>query len=1682
MNINRFTQSTLSILLSWIIFSCFSLINNQSNINAQPNLLVSVSINNTTPGSTDVFEYRINYRCASITEHCYNSQITFKLDPSLDITNLPPFLGNVYDVTTSTDGTGTLFTVELRSPPSAGAPSGALAAGSTGSFVVGVRFKCEGETVETAGNLVDMVQLPVFTADDGEAPPTITTETATAPTNVTVPTLKECVVASPPPTSSFSKSHMSPYSFTGQGHWVAYNIVVPAHVSSFEIIDTIPDGTRLGNVRIPTGWSLEIDCGNGWQDIGGGYSWLEDWFNTFNIGDPLLDGSNNPTGCNLAEIGPFQDGTTWRVAPIQRFKLITPATGNSTFTVSMSLYADEDYPPNTYVQNCAYSNNPDWDTDCGEVFVTDKPTLTLNKSAQSSRSLGSELLTTRNNVDTNYPYLYKDPMDIQWQIQAIQPGTSSADLSGFIIEDLLELGLDFIIDPDKPNYWVITGGSSNATDPGCINPIFTRIPNYNGTGQTMLRWEFPNCTFAKDPSAYGNVINSVNIDFSTRYDLSVPLPTRFDNDFTFKTIDNSTFLNTRNFECVSSQTLGGDYDVPSSGGDLNSAKYVKGTLDNDFSRYPQVGNTDLNGNGTYEMYVYNHKFEEIKQIDLVDILPFINDEDLLSGTARGSDWSMELTGDITVERFQAGTGLIDASGDLGADGVLYSSSTNTCYLDGSSQIKIDGTIGEDGTTSCDAFAAGTAATGARSFAFRWSNTINPLTFGEYIKITVQVKQLDGEADKTDGEISWNSFGYTATQTDDTELLSTETIKVGLKMIDPNSFAALGNYIWHDENANGLQDIGEAVFSGITVSLYNADGTPVTEDVVNNGVTEQIPVTTTTDQNGFYCFFGLDPSTNYIIRLDKASDFIGVGALSNFTLTGLNIGDDALDSDAVLSNLEGLDTDNYPEIAATSPVAGEKDGSFDFGFYKTATVGDYVWEDTDGEGDQDGGEDGILNVTVELYDVEDNLIDTETTDADGKYLFSNVPPGTYYLQFSTYPPGFVFTSKDVTGNDFNDSDVNSDGTTDLFVVNSCDAIVTIDAGLKAIPPNPASISGTIWDDLDCAGGVRGGGDPAIAGVTVQLLDNLGFVIQTVLTDGNGDYTFSNIPPNETYNIAVLPPNITTTFTSAGADMDFNPATGVTTSSITPTDGQNITDIDAGLCGLLSLGNLVWNDANNDGLYNNSEGIFSNVTVYLIDGTDGTTYLDTTSTDANGRYLFYALTAGDYIIEVEIPNTFQSSDDIASTPTPNQLDSDDNGVGTSDSGRVRSNVITLAADGGNNANANFGESDHGTLIGGIADPTSDLKAYYTNDFSFRAIPCALSISNVVVSSCIDHPYMDVATVDVTVTWSQTPINENIEVTLNGKTEIIHVASGLTSPQTIRFNIPADGSTGNAITAQFDTETTCSDADTYDSPTACSSDEITCDILYLCSIQKEIDADPWDHGMIEYIDQINGTHTITPALTKADGSGLGLYDPNDDSQTLAIDFNDYDLIFISPSTEAYIAADLITAIKDLSIPILNGNYDISDELGMSAGEGAESQGNAHTDNTTSVTIYNFDNPNSTYNETMLKADYLAGATVHLWMDAGDQAAGQDGVLFAYDESDALTGIAAGHGKRVFLGYYMDALYANSDNGGALPAPASSWLNPVNHLTIEGKYYLDLALQLAADCPVCPTGKCGRVSVVRD
>ncbi|MDO5031153.1 SdrD B-like domain-containing protein, partial [Corynebacterium sp.] len=82
------------------------------------------------------------------------------------------------------------------------------------------------------------------------------------------------------------------------------------------------------------------------------------------------------------------------------------------------------------------------------------------------------------------------------------------------------------------------------------------------------------------------------------------------------------------------------------------------------------------------------------------------------------------------------------------------------------------------------------------------------------------------------------------------------------------------------------------------------------------------------------------------------------------------------------------------------------------------IGDYAWVDANKDGIQDAGEDPAVGVTVILRDADGEVARTKT-DASGKYLFENLPAGSYEVEFVT-PDGFEVTKSEAGGDPAKDS--------------------------------------------------------------------------------------------------------------------------------------------------------------------------------------------------------------------------------------------------------------------------------------------------------------------------------------------------------------------------------------------------------------------------------------------------------------------------------------------------------------------------------------------------------------------------------------------------------------------------------------------------------------------------------------
>ena len=475
------------------------------------------------------------------------------------------------------------------------------------------------------------------------------------------------------------------------------------------------------------------------------------------------------------------------------------------------------------------------------------------------------------------------------------------------------------------------------------------------------------------------------------------------------------------------------------------------------------------------------------------------------------------------------------------------------------------------------------------------------------------------------EFSQNDLGGNdATDSDSnptTGVMPAETLTSGENNLtyDAGVFelGSISNYVWEDTNGNGKQDLGEPGIAGVPVSLTGTtgDGTPVT-------------LTTTTDATGNYIFDNLEPGTYTV----KFGDKVGYENVEPNQGT-----DDTIDSDADKT------TGNAP---AETLESGEDNTTIDAGYYKPASIGNYVWLDKDADGIQDATETGIQGVTVTLTGTtgDGNTVTlTDVTDANGLYLFENLEPGTYTVTVSK-PAGYEFSQNDLGGNDATDSDSNpTTGVMPAEVLTSGENNLTYDAGVFEL----GSISNYVWEDTN-GNGKQDLGEPGIAGVPVSLTGTTGDgtpVTLTTTTDATGNYIFDNLEPG-TYTVKFgdkvgyenVEPNQGTDDT---IDSDADKTTGNAPAE-TLESGEDNTTIDAGYYKPASIGNYVWLDKDADGIQDATETGIQGVTVTLTGTTgDGNTVTLTDVTDANGLYLFENLEPGTYTVTVSKPAGYEFS---------------------------------------------------------------------------------------------------------------------------------------------------------------------------------------------------------------------------------------------------------------------------------------------------------------------------------------------------------------------------------------------------------------------------------------------------------
>lgn len=465
--------------------------------------------------------------------------------------------------------------------------------------------------------------------------------------------------------------------------------------------------------------------------------------------------------------------------------------------------------------------------------------------------------------------------------------------------------------------------------------------------------------------------------------------------------------------------------------------------------------------------------------------------------------------------------------------------------------------------------------------------------------------------------------------------------------------SVGDFVWVDTDRDGVQDDGEPGIAGVKLVLTDADGNAVI-DVNGEPVTPVV-----TDSKGAYSFENLPAGASYIVSIDRA-DVDTLEALAPYVPTTAGAGDN-----------RALDSSTWTATSVVLPNDGDRDPTLDFGFVaKTYAIGDIVWIDVNRDGIQDFdlGELPLSGVTVTLVHADGTPVDgvePQVTTKDGRYLFDNLPAGEYRVQFALTDDQkkvFEFTTRHsgVGSEDDSlfDSDAKADGETGVIVLGAGNPALTHDydrtvAASEGVDPTwdagvirkKVSLGDYVWVDAN-RDGLQGETEQGIAGVKLvltgpdgeQVRDVFGNLVEPVVTDEKGAYLFEHLPAGVIYTVTIdqddagtqvaLAPYLPTT-AGAGDDRARDSSTWEAISRALPNDGDHDPTLDFGfIAKTYAIGDVVWIDANKDGLQDDTEQVLPGVKVELLDA-DGVVVATTTSND-HGRYLFDELAAGTYAV--------------------------------------------------------------------------------------------------------------------------------------------------------------------------------------------------------------------------------------------------------------------------------------------------------------------------------------------------------------------------------------------------------------------------------------------------------------------
>ncbi len=265
----------------------------------------------------------------------------------------------------------------------------------------------------------------------------------------------------------------------------------------------------------------------------------------------------------------------------------------------------------------------------------------------------------------------------------------------------------------------------------------------------------------------------------------------------------------------------------------------------------------------------------------------------------------------------------------------------------------------------------------------------------------------------------------------------------------------------------------------------------------------------------------------------------------------------------------------------------------------------IYEDINGDGEQNNNEPGIENITVNITD-ENKSITTFNTNSNGYWIANQVliTNAVVSVDKTTIPSGSVLTEGD-------DTDA-------LFIVLENDIVNTGKIGYL-VNQNTSSVSGFVYDD-DNSNGIQDAGEHGIDGAQINVTTSNGSVF-TTYTSSNGYWGINSLPAD----------NITVELIESSLRTGSQLTEGVNPQSVSLIANSNI---DTGALGYFipdvtgSISGRVYNDINGNGIQDDDEPGIENVWIFIA--SEGQTRADV-YTDINGDWIA-ALVVSNAVISI------------------------------------------------------------------------------------------------------------------------------------------------------------------------------------------------------------------------------------------------------------------------------------------------------------------------------------------------------------------------------------------------------------------------------------------------------------------